>query len=128
MTPIQQACERNEGTHLIAVRKLASLPKISYYYSTLLFEDSAVSMPRHSNSESACLTGRTPPSRYLYSTDTYTVQSLESQDTRFVVFGGASKHKCYLDDLWVYSVSENMWSEKSKLSPGQPHRCRYLNN
>jgi hypothetical protein len=72
------------------------------------------------------LTGKVPPSRYLYSMDTYTTEVNSTLDSRFVVFGGAGDHRCYLDDLWEYSVAGNTWQEMSKLAADQPHKCQHL--
>lgn len=71
-------------------------------------------------------TGPLPPPRYLFSMDTYTAQVNDTQDTRLLIFGGASRHHCYLDDVWEYSVAGNEWRELSPLAAHQPHKCRDL--
>ena len=58
--------------------------------------------------------------------DTYGARVNGTQDTRMVVFGGASEHHCYLDDVWEYSVAANAWRQLSKLAADQPHKCKNL--
>ena len=58
--------------------------------------------------------------------DTYAVDNEGVTDTRFAIFGGATTNKCYLNDLWEYSVIENKWEEKSKPEAEPLEACRFL--
>ena len=58
--------------------------------------------------------------------DTYTVEGEGHADTRFAVFGGATTSKCYLNDLWEYSVLDSKWEEKSKPEAEPSEACRFL--
>ena len=70
--------------------------------------------------------GGTPQPRYLYSMDTYFSQNKSTAGDKFVVFGGAAKNKCYLNDLWEFDISNSAWHQKSKIEPEPGKACRYM--
>lgn len=76
--------------------------------------------------EMSLAAGSLPLPRYLYSFDSYQVKNESSLDTKFVIFGGETKSKCYLNDLWGYSVSTNQWERESRLQAEQNEACKTL--